>query len=1133
MSGAASGLLAERQPARGDGAAGGRGRAVILAAAGLAGLGLLLLLWSDGGGPFRRFARTAPHPATTALRVAVTSGEPVIPFAGAVTLAAYVEYPDGTGPDIPAPRFVVRDRANGIERHLPARRDATGAYHVTLGPVLADCDYRFVGGAALSDWFRVTVLEPVGPGDDSTLEVVPPVYVADARRRGMPRPLGPVHGYLGGTAEFRLSFPRPVADAYLEFRGESGLRETVRATLAADGRSATAALRLRHDGTVRVVTVVERDGKRLAEERALPVFVQPDRPPELEEVVGVVPAPVAVRPGEVLRVGFVASDDWGVTSADLEWLAPGRSEPVVVPIRLESAGPGRVRGRLDWSLDTPAAVGEPIRYRLRVRDNRRLTDPELGPQEVVYPSGGWAVLRVDAAAPPWTPQAIAGRHAVVADALATAADHFRVAAETAENCRDRAAASAEVTVDLTVRLEELRGSVRAAADALAAASRELMLDPESRPLAAVVRSVLIAREPVDTFLRDLPLRPPRERGPAWAAVARHVRDLADRTADLCTLNDRLRRDRLDLWELERLGGDLKGLASRLPDEPSAERSRQLGMASDRLRGLIRDSETAAAAVALAERVEYDRLAAVATDLAGATRHLAETVRQLAREVHDDALADVLSVVSEWTRQTAAALDRCRTAGRLVPVTLPSPQVLDRIAGLIAGGRTLEALTELETFVRLLDELADRFEQHAAEHGHPQAAVRRYARWQTDLGVRLRSVMREGSPEKVRAEHRALAQEQRAVREAVAALAPGAVTPPARAALDATLRQLAEVERVWDHNDTARLESVVTAAVEHLSRLAEHLPGRVGPNGGSALLPPPSDVAADYLPSPRLAAVLRASAAAGRTVRLTLARLATDIERKLWPSDPAPLDDLIRRQHEYARLLGMSLGQSAGEAGGRTGREVARWARSVAEFLRQGDLPQARATAERLVVCLRESGHAAWADRQEDWLCELTAAVTPDRLVARQVAYAGELAAQARDLAVAWGEAAGRDEDAPSRMALVDAARQAVEAGRLTEEAARLLARSRSTDAAVAWEQAEVRLRAAAGRAAGAGPAPTLSPDLEPEWVALGTALRLALNDLHAAARQSDNPAAVSHAVHDAAQQIERGVQAWRDRRSRP
>lgn len=1047
-------------------------------------------------------------------------------------MAAYVECPDGTGPGIPAPHFVVRDRASGIERHLPARRDATGAYHVTLGPVLADCDYRFVAGAALSDWFRVTVLEPVGPGDDSTLEVVPPVYVADARRRGRPRALGPVHGYLGGTAEFRLSFPRPVANAYLEFRGETGLRETVRATLAADGRSATAALRLRHDGTVRVVTVVERDGKRLAEERALPVFIQPDRPPELEEVVGVVPAPAAVRPGATLRVGFVASDDWGVASADLEWLGPGRSEPVVVPIPLEPAGPGRVRGELDWSPSAVARPGEVIRYRLRVRDNRRLTDPELTPQEVMYPPGGWAVLRVDAAAPPWPPQAIAGRHAVVADALAAAAGHLRAAAETAETCQDQAAAAADITVDLTVRLEEWRGGLRAAADALTAATREVMLDPESRPFAAVVRSILAARELVDQLLRDLPLRPARERGPAWAAVARHLRDLADRTADLCTLNDRLRRDRLDLWELERLGDDLKGLAGRSDSESPGERLRQLGAASDRLRDLIRDSETAAAAVALAERVEYDRLAATATDLAGAIRRLAVTARHLAREVRDDALADMLAVVNAWARQTAAALDRCRIAARLVPVTLPMTRDLDRVAGQVAAGRTFEALTELETFIRCLDEVADRFEQQAAEHADPRAAVRRYARWQADLGARLRSVSPGKGPKKLQAEHRALAEEQRALREAVAALAPAATTPPARAALEATLRQLAEIERVWDHHG-AGLEPVVTAGVEHLSRLAEHLPGRAGPNGGPAPPPPLDGAAADFLPSPRLAAVLRASAAAGRAVRIALARLAADIEQKLRPSDPAPLDDLIRRQLEYARSLATAPGLLAGEAGRWTGREAARLARSVAEFLRQGDLPQARAAAERLIVLLRESGQAFGANQQEDWLCELTAAATPDQLVARQVAYAGELAAQARQLAGAWGEAAKRGGDELTKAALVDAARQATEAGRLTDEAARLLARGRSAEAALVWEQAEVGLRAAAGRAAGAGPAPTFSPDLEPEWVALGTALRLALDDLRTAAGRSDDPTAVAHAVRDAVLQLERGVQAWRDRRGRP
>jgi hypothetical protein len=785
----------------------------------------------------RRVALPWQRPPSSPHRVVVTSAAPVIPRGGSVTLTAYLE---STAPlpatAAPSATFVIRDRSGGGERRLAAAHDGTAAFHVTRVGVASDFDYRFESGGAVSDWFTVTVLDPVELADDSTVEVLPPRY-APAAPRLPPSRLGTVTGHVGATAEFRLRFTRPAADVFLEFRTEGGPLEITRAVLAPDRASATAALRLKQSGTVHIVTLAERDGKRLRTETSLPVQANPDRPPQLLTVRGVSPRPVLLRPADTLRVEFTASDDLGVGTAVLEWLGPGRSDPVAVPIKLEGATTTRANGSLSIALKEMGREGDTIRYRLRLADTRRLDDPEARPQEVRYPEGNWATVRLVADAPALEPQLIRGRHSAVHDSLTAALTGLRSAGEAAAALRELTDDKADFAVDHAVRLDRLRESLQKTCSSLEDAAREAALEPESRPLATAIDTIRAGLATTDESLRSVPLLAPGERGSALAAATHHLGDAGERVSELIERNDDLARDRIETDELARLAADLSELSEKAGTLPAEDSLRQFSRALQQLRSRVGDSRSLRSATDLAKRIEFDQLTGAASELAGRVHDLDTAVRDLWDSTRAALVTGLVSDQKRLADRAAAILERLGTAARLGNGRLPHAEALHAPVELLAGGKNLDALTELETLAATLDALASAFEKAAEDRTDPKLALRQLAHWQDDLLSRLRTLTGGGTPgaepatrETLPATARsALRAEQAALRETVAALRVAAVGGDTRAAHTDILEHLERAERLLGAGQAevgaglAEAEAALKAAVERLNRLADRLP----------------------------------------------------------------------------------------------------------------------------------------------------------------------------------------------------------------------------------------------------------------------------------------------------------------------
>jgi hypothetical protein len=749
-----------------------------------------------------------PHP-DPGYRVVVTSGDPVVRRGGPVTLSALVE-PLGPDAVLPETAALLLRLPDGRTVRVPMTGDGAGGFHFTRPAVSDDFDYRVEAGTAAGPWHAVRVADPVELADDTAVTVTPPPYAAaaPATRRG----LDAIEGLQHSTAAVRLAFTRPAGTAFLLWQPAAGAAaDPVRpVVLAADGRSGVATLRLTGDGVLRVVVVNEPWPRRLKSEFAVPVRVRPDGPPRFEAVSGITPRPVTLPPGGRAEIAFTAADDLGVAGAEVEYVRGDGGPPVREPVPLAGAGTPRAEGRLTLDLTGKGDAGQTVRFRVRVADGRQVPDAGLGPQEAVYPPGGWAEVRLSAAAPAADAQEALGLR-----------DHVRerigVAAKGTEEARAEVAALASSEelaawpVDHAVRLDVARAGVRKAAGVLQSAADEVALRPDLRPFADMLRAE------ADRLLgvaADALAEAPPDRRAALTTGASRLAEAGDRLTEFVARNDRLARGWLDRRRLDRLAAGA--------DQPGA---------TDRLRAVIADSPALRRAVAASAARDARRLAAEANALADRVRDLDTAADRLAAEVRRGLLVRLARVQGQTADRAAAVLARAETAARLGRVTLPPAAEFRQAAGLIADGKLVDALVELESLARSLDRAAGVFDALADERADAKVAARQLTAWQEDLHARFiaatKAVPFAGLPDPVKEAFRA---EQRAV-----LLAAGRLPLPATSEVaiprDAALTQLRQADTRLA-GDGVGAGSPMKLAAGALARLADRTPSAAERRGKS-------------------------------------------------------------------------------------------------------------------------------------------------------------------------------------------------------------------------------------------------------------------------------------------------------------
>lgn len=209
-----------------------------------------------------------------------------------------------------------------------------------------------------------------------TLELRYPEHTARPPRT-VPNPSGALRVPAGTVVSLSM-LPRHTASAAAVVVTHDGTELSSppapeRVELSADGAGGfTGEFTVRGSGNWTVVTVPD-DGADERRSAALPVQLEPDRPPEID-VTPLAPGEQTVRDDESLTVRWQATDDFGVASVELLYQLPdgttrglGRKQPPDLPRSW--------RNHTSWDISgIPIAERSEVLYWLEVRDN----DPGLG-----------------------------------------------------------------------------------------------------------------------------------------------------------------------------------------------------------------------------------------------------------------------------------------------------------------------------------------------------------------------------------------------------------------------------------------------------------------------------------------------------------------------------------------------------------------------------------------------------------------------------------------------------------------------------------------------------------------------------------------------------------------------------------
>lgn len=778
----------------------------------------------------RRVALPWYRPATAQYRVVVMSKEPTVRSGDSVTLSAYVENVDKaeSAVELPAQAMAIFRDLHGKETQQRMNEDGNGAYLVTLPAVSEDFHYRIAVGSATSEWLAVTVIQPAEPTRQTVLKVIPPAYAVDRVPTQILSGFVPFSGTQYGRVEVALRFSVPVENALFEWLPASGgTGQAIPISLSSDKESGTASLALKATGTLNLITYTRRSDKELKSTQSVPVRVTSDQPPILDWVAGVCNEPLSIRPGASVRIGIGAHDDLAIASAVIEYATDATDQNLAtIAIPLNRPSPDSAEGRLEFNLPGKLREGESIRYRIRVSDIRQAADLGLTPQSIVYPQTGWARLTVNTAARPIEEQEILFQHRAISEGFKHMVSELTALIEEMNSIEMDSKQRLEFHHE--VRLKKAREVVDSAiVGELDRYARAASLTTELQPF---VRAMRVCSDPLreaSGFLEKAVTDNSARRLQLLDSARKKCLSAKLLLERLRQRNEQLTQARLDGFRLEDLQAAQLALLERVKKDAgngAAELARLQQELETRLTQVIAESEPLRLAMIEAKQRWIDKLVVQSSSLAERINELNADIGKLQDDVRASMLKDIAAGSKASCEEAIALLARIEQAARLTAVNPPRAEEFRRVEGLIAEGKTIDALAELQRLAEAANGVAATFENWTAERTNPRLACHQFVLWQKDLVARYRSATRgsgrkfKSLPEAMQTEFR---REQTAIRAAVSALAmpPGYNLAGTHAA---AVKPLAVVSEQLDESGEVS-DTSLDAAVKGLIQLQEQIP----------------------------------------------------------------------------------------------------------------------------------------------------------------------------------------------------------------------------------------------------------------------------------------------------------------------
>jgi hypothetical protein len=657
----------------------------------------------------------------TAFRIVAATGDVTVARGESVTLAAYLDRTAADG-DLPRDAELTLTPAAGPPTVVPLVADDAAAFTHTIGRVEEGFRYRVRVGPLESPTYTVRVVEPTEVLPGTTLTLHPPAY---AKITLPPQRLdGPP------TAARALQFSRATLDLRLNRRAE-----TVAATWHPDGGTAvelpvpfaaagpTARLDWVVAGSGRLTLRLDAAGPPLWE---IAVAADADRPPVCDRLPGWPAGRREARPDDRLPIDARFRDDAGIDSVVLEFTRTGDATVQTLPLKLPGLGTRLVEGSVLVPLPPGTAVGDVLRARVVATDNRRDARLGLTPQRTTVPADGWTEFAVTATARPLWEQEIAARNDHLLAKLARADRHLADALAELDAVRN--APGAGLALDQRLRLAHAGDALRD----LEALAGELGPTGEYAALRPAVAAAGASAAAARATLTELLGRTELSTAMVREALDRVHGQLTATRAGLAPLPaavaDATHR-RLAAHQLRALATEARTLD---PARPVAELRPRLDAIGSQLSGLASTSEPLRRATAAHARDEVRAFAARVRAVTQDWRTLDAAARETADVLRRDRLRAVSDRLARLGTAVEAERDRVAAAARVHALPgLPEGTLAAAHADL-AAGRSLDALTELETAAGELEKVAARFDETRLARREPRDAVRQLARIQDDL-----------------------------------------------------------------------------------------------------------------------------------------------------------------------------------------------------------------------------------------------------------------------------------------------------------------------------------------------------------------------------------------------------------------
>ncbi|HVJ46407.1 MAG TPA: hypothetical protein VM511_08490, partial [Luteolibacter sp.] len=519
---------------------------------------------------------------------------------------------------------------DGTETTQPLNREGKN-FPYTLDPARQSFTYHAVAGRARSDRFNAVVW-PLPRLSNPRVELDYPSYTGLLKHKG---PLGQgIEAVEGTQVRIEADLNTPVREADLQINGQPVSSAEI--THASPQRLAfTWKLAAAHTGEA-IVRMKNHLGREI-EALRFPIEVLPDQNPQVI-IVSPTKKELRVRPDEILRIQYEATEDFALKTTSLEVNAggdKGETLPLDLPFAIKGTKPPRFDGTATASvgqLRSRFPGRDQLKLRIRAEDGRPsdLGGPGIGFSE-------WLTIRIDSNAEYLARQELRAEHDEAREKLEKAIQEARQAKDQIDGLREEVKKE-QMNENAVKRLEQTTEKLASAEEKLAELAKEMELGihaAKADEVAKAAEKLEESKEAVENApLQDQAQKREQELNEAKQNAEEAIKQLEE----VRNAMDRDREKVQDLARIQELAQQQQELARQAQEnleQPASQQEQQQlqnqqQQMTEQLRQQLRERPDAKAEALKQQAEAAKEMAQEAREVAEAQQNLQQQAQQAAQ-----------------------------------------------------------------------------------------------------------------------------------------------------------------------------------------------------------------------------------------------------------------------------------------------------------------------------------------------------------------------------------------------------------------------------------------------------------------------------------------------------------------------